>query len=272
MRSIESDGDTIDQAIDKALSTLNVGRSEVQVEILTDATRGLLGFGGKKARIRATVRPPLSAHLEGSEAGLMDSRETISSPGEVKTELTFRAKQPGAPATHTSADALASEVFQSRCKSSLEGILSRLGVSSTVEIRPDPEPGIVVLDVTGDSGGLLIGRRGQTLDALEYLVNRMVCRDEGSLGRAVIDVEHYRERRQEHLSSMARRLAEKAKQTGRPVTLNPMSPRDRRVVHMALQGDDAVTTRSQGDGQFRQVMILPSEGSRKPSRSRPSAG
>lgn len=268
MRSIETDGDSIDQAIDKALSTLNVGRSQVQIEILTDASRGLLGFGGKKARIKATVRPPLAAHLESSEAADMDSRETM--PGTVEAERPIRAKEPTGRATPVAADAVASEEFQRRCKSSLEGILSHLGVSCSVEIRPDPEPGIVVLDVTGESGGLLIGRRGQTLDALEYLVNRMVGRDEGSPGRAVIDVEHYRERRQEHLSGMARRLAEKAKQTGHPVTLNPMSPRDRRVVHMALQGDDAVTTRSQGDGQYRQVMILPSEGARKPSRPGPS--
>src|SRR4029077_10226570 len=100
----------------------------------------------------------------------------------------------------------------------------------------------------------------------EYLVNRMVGRDERSTGRAVIDVEHYRDRRREHLTGMARRLAEKAKQTGRPVTLNPMSPRDRRVVHMALQGDAAVTTRSEGDGQYRQVTILPAERSRRSSR------
>src|SRR4029077_10433030 len=101
---------------------------------------------------------------------------------------------------------------------------------------------------------------------------RMVGREDGPPGRAVIDVEHYRERRQEHLIGLARRLAEKAQSEGRPVPLNPMSPRDRRVVHMALQSDAAVTTRSQGEGQFRQVMILPAEGSQRPSRPRPPVG
>ena len=266
MRSIETEGDSIDQAIDKALQTLNVARDQVQIEILTDASRGLLGFGGKRARIKATVRPPLATHLESTDgpAASLDSRETMT--GLVEEGSNIRAGRPGSPVSAAPAEAMASAEFQGRCKSSLEGILLRLGVSCTVEIRPGAEPGIVILDVTGESEGLLIGRRGQTLDALEYLVNRMVGRDDGPPGRAVIDVEHYRDRRREHLTGMARRLAEKAKQTGRPVTLNPMSPRDRRVVHMALQGDAAVTTRSEGDGQYRQVTILPAERARRPSR------
>src|SRR5439155_26220650 len=128
-------------------------------------------------------------------------------------------------------------------------------------------------DVAGDSGGLLIGRRGQTLDALEYLVNRIAARQEDTdSGRVTIDVERYRERRREYLTALAFRLADKAKKTGRTVTLNPMNPRDRRVVHVALKDDPEVGTRSHGDGHYRKVAIMPADGRRvtRPPPPRPS--
>jgi len=290
MRSIESEGDTIDQAIERALRALDVARDQVQIEILTDATRGLLGFGGKKARVRATVRPPLASRLLGLEAEApgKDSRETLplgsrllgleaEALGKDSRETFPQAEygQPGATAPiqppGASHAATPSEAFQLKCKGTLEAILSRLGASCVVEAGPGSDPGSVQLAVSGDSGGLLIGRRGQTLDALEYIVNRIVGREDGVSGRVMIDVEHYRERRFEHLTQLARRLAEKAKRTGRSVTLNPMSAQERRVVHLALQNDAAISTRSQGEGHYRKVVILPAERSRRPARPKPPA-
>jgi len=274
MRSIESEGDTIDQAIEKALQALNVTRDQVQVEILTDAIRGLLGFGGKKARVRATVRAPLISGLGGSEdePSRMDSRETVPTAEHDQRTPPLRGDTQVQPLSGGASErALPSEAFQRQCKGALEGILHRLGVSCVVAVRPGPDSVSVLLDVSGDSGGLLIGRRGQTLDALEYILSRIVGREDGSSWRVMIDVEHYRERRSTHLTELARRLAEKAKQTGQPVTLNPMSARDRRVVHLALQNDQAVTTRSHGDGHYRKVIILPADRSRRPPRPKPRA-
>jgi len=272
MRSIESEGDTIDQAIENALRALNVTRDQVEIEILTGATRGLLGFGGKKARVRATVRAPLLSRLHGleNEVADMDSRETLppvenDEPAHRQVRDT-RTQPPPEAASHAAAPSAA---FQLKCKDTLEAILSRLGVSCAVQVGPGADPGSVLLAVSGDSGGLLIGRRGQTLDALEYIVNRIVGREDAASGRVMIDVERYRERRLEHLTQLARRLAEKAKQTGRPVTLNPMSARDRRVVHVTLQGDTAISTRSQGEGHYRKVIILPADRMRKPPRPKP---
>ena len=270
MRSIESEGYTIDQAIEDALRALNVTRDQVEIEILTGATRGLLGFGGKKARVTATVRAPLLSRLRGleNEAADMDSRETLlpvehDEPAHRQVQDT-RAEPPPEAASHAAAPSAA---FQLRCKDTLEAILSRLGVSCAVQVGPGADPGSVLLAVSADSGGLLIGRRGQTLDALEYIVNRIVGREDAvSSGRVMIDVERYRERRLEHLTQMAQRLAEKAKQTGRPVTLNPMSARDRRVVHLTLQGDTTISTRSQGEGHYRKVIILPADRMRRPPR------
>jgi spoIIIJ-associated protein len=249
MRSTESEGENIDQAIDKALRTLQVERDQVEVEILADATRGLFGFGGTKARVRATVRAPLvSTSAHSADAPEIASRET---PRQDPTGVTA-----------------ADGAFDVRCKSILSDLLAHLGVSCSVEARPGAEPGTLRLEVHGDNGGLLIGRRGQTLDAIEYIVNRIVGRGEdGPSARVMIDVERYRERRAEYLTTLAHRLADKAKESGRVVTLNPMSPRDRRLVHIALQDDSAVETRSQGDGHYRKVLILPADKSRKSPRS-----
>jgi spoIIIJ-associated protein len=140
-------------------------------------------------------------------------------------------------------------------------------VTPTVEVTTGEDPGTIVLQVSGDSSGLLIGRRGQTLEALEYMVNRIIGRDGETPVRVMLDVERYRERRREYLDTLAKRLAAKAQQTGRVVTLNPMSPRDRRIVHLALQGDTAVSTRSQGEGHYRKLLIIPADRVRRgPSR------
>ncbi len=243
MRSIESEGATIDEAIDKALATLRASRDQVEVDILHDAARGLLGFGGRRARIRATVRQQVSIGAEGSA---VVSRGTVS-------QGTIRGA--------ASAD-LGSELAEI-----LKAVVAHLEPDCTVEARPGDEPGALTLAVDGASSGLVIGRRGQTLDALEYLINRIAGRRPGGDAlRVRIDVERYRERRQESLEQLARRLAAKAKETGRIVTLNPLSPRDRRIVHLTLEPDPSVSTRSEGEGHFRKVLIVPEGAQRRSDR------
>ena len=260
MRSIECEGDSIDEAIETALRTLEVARERVQIEILADATRGLFGLGGKKARVRATVRAPLGkafAGVDGAAASPSVSRETPR----VGPRAATSGREPATPLA-------VPDAIRERSRELLGEMLSLLGASCTVEASADEDPGTIVLQVSGDSGGLLIGRRGQTLEALEYMMNRIVRRDGEPSVRVRLDVERYRERRREYLDTLARRLAAKAKQTGRVVTLNPMSPRDRRVVHLALQGDAAVVTRSHGEGHFRKLLILPADRARRrPNRS-----
>ena len=259
MQSIEAEGSTIDDAIARALQLLGAPRERVEIEILSDASRGMFGFGGKKARVRATVRAPLA--LDEARAV---SRET--SPGVRRRVAEAEDSAPparpaprerrSAPESPAPMPSPPSESFRARSQELLTTILSHVGVSCTVEVRPGAEEGALHLEVKGDSSGLLIGRRGQTLDAIEYMVNRLARgNDEDGRGRVVVDVESYRERRREYLQTLARRLADKAKQTGRVVTLNPMSPRDRRIVHLALQGDPTITTRSQGEGYLRNVLI-----------------
>jgi spoIIIJ-associated protein len=139
-------------------------------------------------------------------------------------------------------------------------ILSRakVNVVSTLRAAHDPEVGGPIIDLTGEDSGLLIGRRGQTLQALQFIVSLMVRKDFGESVRVVLDVEHYRQRREASLRDMASKVASRVVQTGRGITLEPMSAADRRVIHLSLANHQGVTTESAGFGEDRKVTILPS--------------
>lgn len=138
--------------------------------------------------------------------------------------------------------------------------LSAAGVNvvSTVRSAYDPDVRGPIIDINGDDSGLLIGRRGQTLQALQFLVNLMVRNQNGEDVRVAIDVEGYRQRREATLKDMANKVASRAIQTGRNIVLEPMSASDRRIIHMALSDNPSVSTESVGFGEDRKVTILPS--------------
>jgi len=119
-------------------------------------------------------------------------------------------------------------------------------METTVDLKEDPER--ILLNIKADGSGLLIGRKGQTLDAIEYLINKIVHKDAEDKKRIVVDTENYRLRREDSLVKLAQRLAEKAKRLGRPVTISPMSAHDRRIIHLALQDDKTLRTWSTGSG------------------------
>lgn len=146
----------------------------------------------------------------------------------------------------------------------LTEIVRLAGVEATVEAVTGG------LRIVGDADGLLIGRRGQTLDALEYFVNRAIGHEDGSVVHLGIDANDYRDRRRQTLEALARRMAERARTRGRPVSLEPMSPRDRRIVHLVLEGDAALTTHSAGSGFYRRLIIAPA-GARPGRRRTPAS-
>lgn len=133
--------------------------------------------------------------------------------------------------------------------------------AEVLRIEGDPES--VELEIKGDGSGILIGRHGQTLDALEYLLNRIVARKFEDAVPILIDTESYRARRRQQLHRMALSMSERAKREHAPVKLDPMPPRDRRIIHLALKDDPMVSTRSEGDGFLRSVEIIPAEGRRE---------
>jgi spoIIIJ-associated protein len=136
----------------------------------------------------------------------------------------------------------------------VEELLAKMTMEATVEVQAGPDAVLASLD--GPDAGRLIGRQGQTLDALQYVVNRMI-RDPEDRAPVFLDVAGYRERRREMLEAMALRLADKAIAERRPVTVEPMSPRDRRTMHVVLSKVPGITTRSRGEGDERQLQIFP---------------
>ena len=151
-------------------------------------------------------------------------------------------------------------------KEMLEGILERMDLETRVSIREDDER--IVLDVTGEDAGRAIGKKGQTLDALQFLVNKVVNRFPEGRRYVVVDSGDYRERHDKNLVNMARREAKRAVEQGRTITLQPMPARDRRLIHLSLAKFDGVTTKSNGEGLGRRIQIIPSNGSRGGGRRR----
>ncbi len=144
----------------------------------------------------------------------------------------------------------------------LSRILQAAGVnvSRTLRAANDPEVGGPIIDLSGEDSGLLIGRRGQTLQSLQFLVNLIVRKKFGDEVRVALDVEHYRQRRETSLRDMASKVASRVVQSSRSITLEPMSPADRRIVHTSLADYPGVTTESTGVGENRKVSIIPQQG------------
>jgi len=228
---LEIEEKTIDAA------TFNVPREKLDIEILSEGSTGFLGIlGVKMARIRARI---LSIDID------MYTKAEEKPSGSV------------AATSHDEETALEAKVF-------VEGVLSRIGFDFPVTVKPNGED-YVALDIEGDGGGLLIGRGGQTLDAIQYLTNKVLNKNGNGGKRIILDTENYRKKREENLTALAEKLGEKAKRTKKAVTVNPMNAHDRRIIHMALQNDGGLTTRSRGEGAFRKIIIVPKKGGKPKS-------
>ena len=268
MDSVEAEGNSIDAAINAALAMLGTTRDRVDIDILENASRGLFGIGGRKARIRARLRAPLTP-ASAPPVAPEPAAAREAAPGPARHSVTEPAA--GAPAASPADTPVRSPQHAvelgERAAELLEQIAGHLGVSAQAVVHLQDDH--LLLDLTGDTSGVLIGRRGQMLDALEYLVNRIVGRDDGAT-RIRLDSQNYRARRQAALEEMARRMADQAKRKGKAVTLNPMSPQDRRIVHLLLKEDASLVTKSSGQGYYRRLVIIPEGAARTARAPRPA--
>ena len=276
MQSIEAEGSTIDDAIARALSLLGAPRDRVEIEILANATKGLFGFGGKRARVRASLRrsvteiasePPVAnapvaaapsaappaapAERRGNSRPAAPARRANRSERRPERRNEPRERRPPARVSRPSDDVPPSPAALEKARGVLAEIVRLCAVEATVQATD------ARLVIDGDPSGVMIGRRGATLDALEYVVNRAVGHEDERAGHIEVDANDYRSRRRAALEALALRMAERARSKGKPVALNPLSPRERRVVHMTLQGDPTLTTRSAGSGFYRRLVIVP---------------
>jgi spoIIIJ-associated protein len=218
---IEKEAKSVEEAIEKICTELGKGRGELEFEVIEEKPRAIFGLmGNKRVRVRARLKEVQPAQEKGQE---------VQEAGN---------------------DALA------YAKMVLERIIAGITTSSQVE-EGRANGDMIYLNIKGDGSGLLIGRHGQTLDAIQYIVGRMVGKRLGEKKVIVIDTERYRERRRENLERLSRHMGEKAKSTGRAVSLQPMSARDRRIVHLALKHDREVETRSEGEGSMKIIKIIP---------------
>jgi spoIIIJ-associated protein len=218
---IEIEAKSVEEAMERICEELGKKREELEFEVIEEKSRRIFGLmGNKRVRVRGSLK---------------------------ETQPEQEEKPAAVPAMGE--DAL------SYAKTVLERILAEITVPSQVQGRVDGET--IYLDIKGDGTGLLIGRHGQTLDAIQYIVGRIVGKQLGEKKVIVIDTERYRERRRENLERLSRQMGEKAKSTGRPVSLQLMSASDRRIVHLALKHDRDLETRSEGEGSMKSIKIIP---------------
>lgn len=266
MKQVETEGETLDAAIDKALNLLGVERDKVSLDVLAEEKVGLLGFGRQNARVRATVRQAVT--------GAPD-RDAEASPPAAAVEEPPEAEPRTAPEGPMAEDPADTEerVGQVR-ETSVEvvtRILDLMGMAAEVAVERSGDPSELRLDIRGKSSALLIGRRGQTLEALQHVVGRIVADRVGpEPPQPVVDVEGYRGRRVRTLEDMALRLGEKAKRSRETQEIDTLNAADRRIVHMALKDDPWLTTRSLGQGPYRRLLIVP-DGDRKAPETEPAA-
>ncbi|MBN2179572.1 MAG: protein jag [Deltaproteobacteria bacterium] len=234
---IEIEGKTIDDAIEKACKEFNLPREKLNIEILSQGTSGFLGLvGSKKALIRASVMS-IDITIDGVE------EET--------------KRDPAAPPEESAPETFDDPTISKEAQEMLEGILSRMGIDFPVNAAREDE--YVVLDIKGDGSGLLIGRGGQTLDALQYIVNKALNKNGRDRKRIILDTENYRKKKEKNLIALAEKLGAKAKRMRKSVTVSPMNAHDRRIIHLALQNDKGLTTKSRGEGAFRKIIIVPTK-------------
>lgn len=262
---IEIAATTVDQAIKQALEQLAAQEDDVVIEVLATPRAGVLGLGARQARVRVTRRTSnvvTSGVQSPPPAPAVDRHPREPAAAEAHDG----EERPQAQREAVDLDQLAQEA-----REVLSKVLQLMDERAEV-LRTQGDPESVELEIKGDGSGILIGRHGQTLDALEYLVNRIVARRIRDAAPVVLETESYRARRRQQLHRMALSMGERAKRDHRPMTLDPMPPRDRRVVHLALKDDPMLTTRSSGDGFLRSIEIVPAGGGQRRERERGGGG
>ena len=242
MNSVEIEGKTIDEAIEKACSEFNVPREKLNIEIISDGATGFLGLGSKKAKIKASI---MSIDMA------IDTPAAQSRKGaQRKSSVISDSIEPAVPEASAENPAV-------RAKRILEGILQRMNLDCPLTVEETADT--ILLNIKGDGSGLLIGKRGQNLDAIQYIVNKSVGKNTNNRKMIVVDTESYRRKREESLIALAAKLAEKVKKSKKALTVGHMNAHDRRIIHLALQNDESLTTKSRGEGEFRKIVIIPAK-------------
>ena len=297
MESIEVSAKTIEDAVLEAAIQLGTTRDKVAYEVITQPTSGFLGIGGRKAVIRAHQKS--DEEIEAKEKADKEMEKLLNRVNEKKEapkpsepvkkteapkkqEKPVEAKKQAAPKSEEPKAALASAVKEAPkaavpesapkpdkpavpvdtapVEKFLKDVFGAMGMEVTVNITQNPQDREMNITLDGADMGVLIGKRGQTLDSLQYLSSLVVNKNTEDYIRVKVDTENYRERRKATLENLAKNIAQKVKRTRKPVSLEPMNPYERRVIHSALQNDKYVCTHSEGEEPYRRVVVTLKEG------------
>ena len=253
MESIERTGRTVEEAVSAALKALGVSREDVEVEVLSQESRGILGsilgYSSAKVRVTRKAAPPERVERERPAA----EREAPPAEGTQRERPVARRETPPAPG----GEGVERSELAVRAAEIADAIVKLMGIDAHAVIVGDDADGVSLEVHSDDDLGLLIGKHGQTLSALQLIVAIMANRslDPEERRRVIIDAEGYRARRDRALESMARSAAQGAKRSGQPVTISSLTPRERRIIHLTLADDPSVTTRSEGEDPDRSIII-----------------
>lgn len=281
MEYIEVTGKSVDEAITNACLKLETSSDKIEYEVIDKGSNGLFGiFNSKPAKIKARVKSGVDSvdeEFEKNEKKVINEtievKKEASKKEAVKAEKAVEVKDNTAEhkalATENTVEAdkeetavkaepkavLSNEEIESRINNFLNDMFEAMEISVEVKITFDTEDECVNVELLGDNMGLLIGKRGQTLDSIQYLTSLVVNKGKEKYVRIKVDTENYRQRRKDTLESLAKNIAYKVKRSRRSVALEPMNPYERRIIHSALQNDKFVSTKSEGEEPFRHVVV-----------------
>ena len=270
--SIRVSAKTLDDAITEALIQLGVTSDRLEYNVIEKGSAGFLGIGMKQAVIEAwkkeekaeeqeiedfkeAVKEEISSIMEEPVKKEESVKEKKESPKQVKDKPAKMPKEKKEePVKEEQVLAKVEEQTIKAVEQFLKDTLKAMDMDVEITSSID-EDGALYVDMKGEHMGILIGKRGQTLDALQYLANRVANKHQSGYVRVKLDTENYRARREETLKHLAKNIAHKVKRNRRPVVLEPMNPYERRIIHSALQSDPYVTTHSEGEDPYRKVVV-----------------
>lgn len=299
--SKEFKGKSLEEAVQTGLLMLNLDRDDVQIEVIERESKGFLGFGRRDAVIKLTYddgqpdpsvlaavkpaiekveapkaekpafekkpkmpkeKPAKAPKAEKAEAPKVEAPKAEEKP--VEAPKAEKPKKIATPEEAAHSEAVAQDF--------LKGILEIMGVEAEIKGSVDAEENTVHIELEGDNMGFVIGRRGETLDALQYLATIVTNKAEDSRWRVSLDTENYREKRTQALVALANKTANTVTKTGKSIALEPMNPQERRIIHSALQDNKNVTTFSTGQEPRRKIVIAPQGQAANKKPSKPHKG
>ena len=282
MSEIRVSAKTVNDAITEALIQLGITSDQLEYEVIEKGSSGFLGIGSRQAVIRAwkkvvkeeTVHDIIQKELRRPVERDFSREEKKKAPKSAAKSCAKPAVKPATPkntvehhevksqaivspkATETVSVVKVDEKAKEECEKFLADVLKAMGMEVKLTSTID-EDGALNIEMAGEHMGILIGKRGQTLDSLQYLANRVANKYQEGYVRVKLDTENYRQRRKETLENLSKNIAYKVKRTKKPVYLEPMNPYERRIIHSALQADRYVNTHSEGEEPYRRVVVTP---------------